>query len=214
MRTRLLLAPLVALGCALLSACSAGATAVGPSAKTTEKVASPIVAPGRAEASPAPSPSESPSAEPSPTPAPDPTTSEAPEPPAAPSSPVKEVPSKQFLDADTGTYEFVTPSGNLHCSIDTTEAQPTIGCQSDDPVENMGDCPDSPVIAFAPGREVATSCTSTKPFYGTKKVLEYGRSITVQTLTCESRSEGLTCRDRQGYGFTAARAGFNPLDRS
>lgn len=150
-----------------------------------------------------------------------PSTTSTPTPSASPTStqptqpklpPVELIDAAPFQGAEAGTYAFVSPSGNLHCSIDTFQAEPAVGCQSVDPVANMDDCPASPVVVFSPGRPVATGCTDEKPFHAEDvTVLEYGQGFRVESLTCESRSSGVTCRDRHGAGFTAARAGFVEL---
>ncbi|QXT62806.1 hypothetical protein [Tessaracoccus palaemonis] len=134
-----------------------------------------------------------------------PSTAPSPTPPRSGGTPVSR---GRFQDAESGTYYFVSPSGNLHCAIDTFEAQPAAACQSDAPVANLRDCPDSPVVAFSPDRGAATGCTEGRPFYGGDRVLEYGQSLTVESLTCSSRTTGITCLDDDRRGFTAARAGF------
>lgn len=114
-------------------------------------------------------------------------------------------------------YFFISPSGNLSCGV--WDWEPALaGCQSWSLVENLPECDDplggsSPAIVFFQGQPADAYCSTQGMFWADAPVLEYGQQLSVAGVTCTSRATGVTCVDENtGSGFTAARAGFVPLD--
>jgi hypothetical protein len=106
---------------------------------------------------------------------------------------------------------FQAPSGNIHCMIATgtyAEARCDIfeGTLSY-PVQ-PADCDLDWGHAFSvgPSGPGAPACAGDTVAQGGSLVLQYGSSVTQGVFTCMSERSGMTCLNREGHGFTLARA--------
>jgi hypothetical protein len=139
-------------------------------------------------------------------PGPGPTTSVEPETEPEPSAPA------QPTEAVT-VRDFQLPSGNIVCQMADTSATCTILEFGYEPPPAPEGCeggvgavltvtaeegPTMPCVAEPPG----------PPGEGVP-VLEYGRASTIGEMTCQSSTNGATCRHNPtGRGFSVARAGY------
>jgi len=112
--------------------------------------------------------------------------------------------------AAQNTLFFRSPTGNIHCMIlsssdlearcDLREAIPSYAPRAD--------CEQDYGYAFAvgsvgPGRPL---CAGDSVVMTGSPVLAYGRSVSQGGFTCRSERTGMTCVNRQGHGFSVARA--------
>ena len=105
------------------------------------------------------------------------------------------------------TAWFKSPSGNIHCWMDTSSTRCDVLKHSYPVPKRPAGCVGDWGMAF----EVGT--TGRGKFIcvfdtvaGATKVLAYGKSRTIGRYTCTSRSTGMTCRNnRTGHGFTVSR---------
>ncbi len=106
---------------------------------------------------------------------------------------------------------FRAPSGNIACMMDMWDggaARCDIREYTPSFPGRPGWCEQDYGFAFAvgasgPGVVVCAGDTVFEPGAG---VLQYGRSVTLGPVTCISERTGMTCTNRQGHGFTVARA--------
>ena len=119
------------------------------------------------------------------------------------------------------SYEFDSPSGNLHCGIyDVTPhgSGYLYGCRIDEkdwafPDDSPGDYCHGMEIRCGWGIESMDGETprplaksdATYSMHPDDWVLPYGTSIAVGPILCESTEVGVTCRDAGGHGFTISR---------
>ena len=120
------------------------------------------------------------------------------------------------------SYEFDSPSGNLHCGIyDMTRNDfgYLYGCRID---EKDWSFPDDSPGDFCHGMEVRcgwgiesmdgevprplAKSDATYSMHPDDWVLPYGTSIAVGPILCESTEVGVTCRDAGGHGFTISKS--------
>lgn len=119
------------------------------------------------------------------------------------------------------SYEFDSPSGNLHCGIyDMTVGYGFLyGCRID---EKDWAFPDDSPSDYCHGMEIRcgwgiesmdgqmprplAKSDATYSRHPDDWVLPYGTSIAVGPISCESTEVGLTCRDAAGHGFTISKS--------
>ena len=104
---------------------------------------------------------------------------------------------------------FRSPSGNISCYLDARNARCDIADKEWTIAKRPKGCPRD--IEFGQGLTVSSRgsrgqvvCAGDTAL-GAKKVLAYGRSLTVGRLKCTSRRSGMTCRNRGGHGFRISR---------
>ena len=146
---------------------------------------------------------ESPSASPSPSPSPSPSqTTAAPAASAPAASP----------SAGEMRY-FRTPTGNIGCGVSPTSAACDLTEKTWSPPPKPESCEfdwaNGVYLRATPAPEAALTCASDTVFNSEAPVLAYGSSITAGTITCESRSDGVRCRDSaSGKGFFVSKSRY------
>ncbi|GAA4507967.1 hypothetical protein [Brevibacterium yomogidense] len=108
---------------------------------------------------------------------------------------------------------FVTPSGNIGCTIDAERARCIVQSFDYDPPDAPDGCTmdawGSIVVANRDG--AGFSCTPA-PFPSDAEALDYGQAVSAHGMTCTSSETGVSCRsDDSGAAFSVARgsAGFD-----
>ncbi len=111
--------------------------------------------------------------------------------------------------ADGAAEAFVTPSGNIGCTIDEERARCIIRSGDFEPPQAPDSCEmeewGSIIVANREG--AGFSCTEASfPVGG--DTLEYGESVSAHGMRCESTERGVRCESEEtGAGFLLARAG-------
>lgn len=105
---------------------------------------------------------------------------------------------------------FRSPTGNIHCMIFSgADAGARCDLASFTPsYSRPHDCDLDWGFAFevgvtGPGSPICAGDTVRQP---NARTLKYGQSVTASGITCTSAQTGMTCVNRQGHGFTVARA--------
>lgn len=103
---------------------------------------------------------------------------------------------------------FVTPSGNIGCTIDAERARCIVQSFDYDPPDAPDGCTmdawGSIVVANRDG--AGFSCTPA-PFPSDAQALDYGQTVSAHGMTCTSSETGVSCRsDESGAAFSVARA--------
>lgn len=105
--------------------------------------------------------------------------------------------------------DFVSPSGNIACTVAADRAECHIGSY-DYEAPAAGECPATwgdMLAVTANGSDWV--CHHVEPVAGTE-VLGYGDDVTVGDLTCASAENGVTCRhDPSGASFRISRDSFD-----
>jgi hypothetical protein len=104
---------------------------------------------------------------------------------------------------------FQAPSGNIHCWIDGYGARCDILSASYSFTKRPADCDLDYGGAFFVGpqdRKGIVGCVGDTVAQPANPVLNYGSSITFNSITCTSERSGVTCTNPAGHGFTIARA--------
>ena len=107
---------------------------------------------------------------------------------------------------------FSSPSRNISCDLDAQSVRCDIGRRNWKITTPPAGCPSDSDFgqglfvtrAGNRGRVVCAGDTA----LGARRVLPYGRSVTVGRITCMSRSTGMTCRNGRGHGFFLSRESF------
>ena len=115
---------------------------------------------------------------------------------------------------DLTTARFETPSGNILCESISS----SLLCVIDSglvPEPSPRFCPVDWIGVFIQVGEYAGPACSGDPAISRDPadVLAYGRTWALDGAICLSESTGLTCRDKNGNGFTLARAGWSLLGK-
>jgi hypothetical protein len=103
---------------------------------------------------------------------------------------------------------FQTPSGNIHCMIDSEGVRCDILEANYSFTKRPADCELDYGGAFfidRQGRKGVVGCvgdTVASPGY---PVLGYGSAIEANGITCTSERSGVTCTNSAGHGFSVAR---------
>lgn len=103
------------------------------------------------------------------------------------------------------TQHFLSPSGNIQCSIGTSLPDRVAYCQSQKPSQSV----------YA-GSKGVKKCIGTKMFNcigdyapGTKfTTLAYGSTLGNGKVECASQTTGVRCTLTNGHGFTIAKKGI------
>lgn len=106
------------------------------------------------------------------------------------------------------TESFVTPSGNIGCTIDQERARCVVKSFDYSPPDAPDSCEmeewGSIVVANRDG--AGFSCTPAD-FPTDAEPLDYGQTITAHGMTCSSEETGVSCRSEEtGAAFSVARA--------
>lgn len=109
----------------------------------------------------------------------------------------------------TGDVEsFVTPTGNIGCTIDSERARCIVQSFDYDPPDAPDGCTmdDWGSIVVANSDGAGFSCTPAD-FPSDAQPLDYGQSVSAHGMTCASSETGVSCRsDETGAAFSVARA--------
>lgn len=103
---------------------------------------------------------------------------------------------------------FVTPSGNIGCTIDAERARCSIKTFNYDPPDPPDGCTmdEWGSIVVANGEGAGFSCTPAE-FPTDGQTLDYGETVSAHGMTCESTESGVICRsDETDASFSIARA--------
>jgi len=107
---------------------------------------------------------------------------------------------------------FSSPSGNIGCLIINGSARCDIRNRHWSPPPHPSSCP--PVVDYGQGLIVDTRgnarfvCAGDTALNPSAPPLQYGVDTRVGGLTCASRSDGMTCTNAYGHGFTIAIQGY------
>lgn len=110
--------------------------------------------------------------------------------------------------ADPDAVAFVTPSGNIGCTIDDERARCVIREFDYGPPAAPDGCSmeDWGSIVVANHEGAGFSCTPAD-FPTSGQTLDYGESVSAHGMTCESSESGVACRsDESNASFSIARA--------
>jgi hypothetical protein len=112
-----------------------------------------------------------------------------------------------FGNAPASSAAFTSPSGNIGCYVDRDGARCDIVKKSWKPPAKPSDCD------LAWGSSISLTSSSSEPTFtcagdtvlGAEKILNYGETIQVGDLRCDSTSQRIRCEDTgTGHGFTLA----------
>lgn len=105
-------------------------------------------------------------------------------------------------------FAFVTPSGNITCTMTRSDATCVIGVLDAD--QDGPDCAGlHEVVVTDDGEIECRSSQQASPPSAGLPVLGYNESRSLHGFTCTSRSTGTSCHDDgTGHGFRIARAGI------
>ena len=112
------------------------------------------------------------------------------------------------LAADT--LYFRSPTGNISCVIDTGEfagARCDLRQLTQSYRKRPADCELEWGSSFGVDSRGKgyVACVGDTVFTSDAFILDYGKSVTLGNITCTSETTGMTCTNRQGHGFSAAR---------
>lgn len=109
---------------------------------------------------------------------------------------------------------FRTPSDNIHCMFIRDEGASLVECElrtqtnAKPALPRPADCDldwGSRFALDAKGK-AGMACHGDTLVSPDAPVLDYGRSLGWDGITCSSEQTGLTCKNRRGRGFTLSRA--------
>lgn len=123
--------------------------------------------------------------------------------------------------AETDYQMFQSPSGNIHCHLDSTRPEPIAMCQVNGytyqrPPASAATCP----RGSEPGRTFRLDQGQTAQFAcdyaaldsgysGPWTTLAYGETRSAGTITCDSEPTGMACTDSStGHFFRVSREGY------
>jgi hypothetical protein len=125
-------------------------------------------------------------------------------------APKTEPPETTEPDAATDLVGFTSPSGNVGCIADSAYVRCDISERDWTPPPRPADCEFDygQGISLSLGKEAAFVCAGDTALGGGKP-LDYGQSVSVGLMQCDSAESGITCRDtKTGHGFTIAREAY------
>lgn len=121
----------------------------------------------------------------------------------------------ETVDSSELSWDFVSPSGNIGCSVDDEHALcgiATMQYQDAVPAAEQEACDGLVghlVEVTADGATLVCDASGEAPVIEGEEVLDYGTDITVEGFTCFSDETGMSCRHlASGYSFSVARAGY------
>ena len=110
--------------------------------------------------------------------------------------------------AETDYQMFQSPSGNIHCHLDSTRPEPIAMCQIRGytyprPPTSVATCPpgSEPGSTFRlnqgqPAQFACDYAALDSGYSGIWPTLDYGQTLSAGTLTCVSEPADMTCTDR------------------
>jgi hypothetical protein len=112
----------------------------------------------------------------------------------------------------SGQVRFVTPSGNIACSMTTAQVRCDVAQNSwklpDKPASCTADFGNGTVLAGTGRGELA--CASDTVADPGLKTLDYGSAVWASGVLCSSRESGVRCENPQTkHGFQVARAAYD-----
>jgi len=128
-------------------------------------------------------------------------------PSGATSAPATTAAVTRTLTAQEQPFFFVTPSGNIACVLDDTEARCDIRQHSWQAPAKPADCQfdyGNGMVVTADGAGY-TCVSDTVLGQQGAPVLAYGQAVANATFTCVSQPAGVRCMSVQGRGFTLAK---------
>jgi len=117
-----------------------------------------------------------------------------------------------FAQAGDEFIYFKTPSGNIHCAWYDMDQGPEVRCDIRNftaSFKRPSDCELDWGFAFAVGAKSskgAVLCAGDTVISPDAKVLAYGKTFSEGGISCASGTNGLTCKNRKGHGFSLSRA--------
>lgn len=110
-----------------------------------------------------------------------------------------------------GFQQFQSPSGNIGCEIDKSQARCDIKTKDWTPPPTPSDCP----LDYGNGTQVSgnrkgsLTCAGDTALQPHAARLAYGHALQVGPLRCTSSAEGMTCENRvTGHGFFLSRQSY------
>ncbi len=107
---------------------------------------------------------------------------------------------------------FQSPTGNIHCAIyrfdGRTEARCDLRSYTPSYSRRPPDCDLDWGMAFAVGAsgKGALACVGDTVQDPGNPVLPYGEAVSLGGISCVSAKTGMTCTNREGHGFSVAKA--------
>ena len=107
---------------------------------------------------------------------------------------------------------FKMPSGNIHCAWYNVDQGPEVRCDIRNfspSFKQPSDCELDWGFAFAVGAKSskgAVLCAGDTVISPDAKVLAYGATFSKGGISCVSGTNGLTCKNKNGHGFSLSRA--------
>ncbi|MFN3764052.1 MAG: DUF6636 domain-containing protein [Aliihoeflea sp.] len=108
-------------------------------------------------------------------------------------------------------YGFMTPTGNIYCNgaVEVSEISCTIVERSGPPTRpKPGSCAGiwGHTFSLAATGEAILSCENVPPRrVDYSDIATYGVTAEFGDITCRSESNGLTCQNKSGHGFSLSR---------
>ena len=112
--------------------------------------------------------------------------------------------------AATSPTAFQSPSRNIGCIVSAGSARCDIRARDWAPPAKPASCP----VDYGQGRVVGATSTRGRfvcagdTALGGPGVLPYGRSVRRGSITCTSRTTGVTCKNKRGHGFLISRGSY------
>lgn len=109
-----------------------------------------------------------------------------------------------------GLVGFQSPTRNIGCSLDATNARCDIRKRDWSPPKKPANCE----LDWGQGLDIGRTGSRGRFFcagdtaLGAGKALAYGKSITRGGITCTSRKSGMTCKNARGHGFRISRGSY------
>jgi hypothetical protein len=106
---------------------------------------------------------------------------------------------------------FHSPSRNIDCVLTSADARCDIRRFTFKPPRKPASCDldwGSVLTVARTSRRGAFGCVGDTARDPRSPVLAYGRSLSVGTMRCTSRTDGMRCSNRRGHGFLLARTRY------
>jgi hypothetical protein len=108
---------------------------------------------------------------------------------------------------------FITPSGNIECTINLNRDPGAVLCQilkHDFPIGGCEYQPGTIATVDITGEARISGCAGDSMIQLSHFPIGYGTTVHFAPADCVIAETGVTCTNREGHGFTLSRASFQP----